>query len=134
MRSPSGDALDDSRRALVGVALIAAILSVFVNVVIASSISVWVLSLHLAERRLLMSILYAGQFVRELCSLGGHLVVVMDVLMVAMIGVWSDDKSKLDWMSVYEDERPEMTKKSSRSGVFLGSVGQYVGDPVDSME
>ena len=134
MRSPSGDALDDSRRALVGVALIAAILSLFVNVVIASSISVWVLSLHLAERRLLMAILYAGQFVRELCSLGGHLVVVMDVLMVAMIGVWSDDKSKLDWMSVYEDERPEMTKKSSRSGVFLGSVGQYVGDPVDSTE
>ena len=93
MRSPSGDALDGSRKALVGVALRAASWSVFVNVVIASSISVWFLSLHLSVRRLLISILYAGQFVRELWSLGGRFVVVMDVLMVAMIGVWSDDKS-----------------------------------------
>jgi hypothetical protein len=34
-------------------------------------------------------------------------------------------------MSVYPVEMPLVTKKSSRSGVLLPSVGQYVGDPVD---
>ena len=36
--------------------------------------------------------------------------------------------------SAYDDEIPLVTKKSSRSGVLLPSVGQYVGVPVDRYE
>jgi hypothetical protein len=53
-----------------------------------------------------------------------------EVMRVVMIGVWSDDKSQLGCVSECEGENPEIMKKSSRSGIFLVSVGQYVGVPV----
>jgi hypothetical protein len=37
-------------------------------------------------------------------------------------------------MSVYAGEIPFVTKKSSRSGIFAGSVGQYVGVPLEIYE
>ena len=49
------------------------------------------------------------------------------------MGEWSDDRSQLGWISAYEVDSPEMMKKSSRSGILCGSVGQYVGVPVDSI-
>jgi hypothetical protein len=37
-------------------------------------------------------------------------------------------------MSVYVEEIPLVTKKSSRSGILFPSIGQYVGVPVDRNE
>jgi hypothetical protein len=37
-------------------------------------------------------------------------------------------------MSVYVEEIPMVTKKSSRSGILFPPVGQYVGVPVDRNE
>jgi hypothetical protein len=37
-------------------------------------------------------------------------------------------------MSVYVEEIPLVTMKSSRSGILFPSVGQYVGVPVDGNE
>jgi hypothetical protein len=37
-------------------------------------------------------------------------------------------------MSVYAREIPFVTNKSGRSGVFAGSVGQYVGVPLEMYE
>jgi hypothetical protein len=51
------------------------------------------------------------------------------VLIVVMTGEWSEDRSWLGSISVYVEEIPCRTKQSKRSGVLLGSAGQYVGVP-----
>jgi hypothetical protein len=37
-------------------------------------------------------------------------------------------------MSVYVEEIPFVTKKSSKSGILFSSLGQYFGVPVDRNE
>jgi hypothetical protein len=54
--------------------------------------------------------------------------------MIAIMGVLSDDRSKLGTMFVYPGEIPFVTKKSSRSGIFARSVGKYVGVPLEMYE
>jgi hypothetical protein len=53
-----------------------------------------------------------------------------DELIITIMGVWSDDRSRLGTIWVYAGEIPLVTKKSNRSGIFVGSVGQYVGVPL----
>jgi hypothetical protein len=52
------------------------------------------------------------------------------VLIVAVTGEWSEDKSLLGSISVYVEEMPFVTKKSKRSGCLLRVAGQFVGLPV----
>jgi hypothetical protein len=39
--------------------------------------------------------------------------------------------SRLDFIELYVSEMPFVIAKSSKSGIFFKSVGQYVGSPVD---
>jgi hypothetical protein len=58
------------------------------------------------------------------CSFGGSWRVTMCVLMVTIIGVWSDSISRLGFVSKYLCDTPLKRKKSTRSEVSLTSVGQ----------
>jgi hypothetical protein len=79
--------------------------------------------------------LFVGiQFVFELCKRGVGFLTITDVPNVAVIGECSEVKSNLIVLSVYVEEIPLVTKKSSRSGILFPSVGQYVGVPVDRNE
>jgi hypothetical protein len=69
-----------------------------------------------------------------LCKHGVGYLTITGVLSVAIIEEWSEVKSKLDCVSVYVEEIPLVTKKSSRSWTLFPSVGQYVGVPVDGNE
>jgi hypothetical protein len=62
------------------------------------------------------SLRYLSQLVELLCSFVVIRLGRQVGFMVAIIGVWSEDKSKVGAMSVWEGEMPLVTKKSSRSG------------------
>ena len=68
------------------------------------------------------------------CSLwlvveGGGLLIAA-VLRLAITGVWSDERLKLECIWYLFLGNPRDTKKSRRSGSFRGSAGQYVGAPL----
>jgi hypothetical protein len=113
-----------------GMDWVAACCMAFVSVSIANSRSSWVFNLIFRFILLVISSLYFSQLVLWLCNLEVLFLIVTDELMVAIMGVWSNDRSKLGTMSVYPGEIPFVTKKSSRSGIFAGYVGQYVGVPL----
>jgi len=54
----------------------------------------------------------------------------MWVLRVAIIGVWSEERSPLLSICIWVVAMPLRTKKSKRSGSLFGSEGEWVGDPV----
>ena len=56
------------------------------------------------------------------------------VLVVAITGEWSEDKSQLGSTVVYVEEIPFVMKKSNMSRCLLGSIGQYVGFPIVTNE
>jgi hypothetical protein len=56
------------------------------------------------------------------------------VLIVAITGELSEDKSYVGSASEYVEEIPFVTKKCRRSVCLVGSVGQYVVFPVDKNE
>ena len=58
---------------------------------------------------------------------GGDDLGMGDVETVRTIGLWSEERSSSLEMEQCNDPRPLCRKKSRRSGLRLGSVGQYVG-------
>ena len=45
---------------------------------------------------------------------------------------WSEESSKDTKHLILFADMPFNTQKSSKSGIFWGSLGQYVGEPVDT--
>jgi hypothetical protein len=84
--------------------------------------------------RQMFSLMYVWNWSQLVClfqSLGGISFQIMVVLIVIVTAIWSDSRSRLDSMLVYTFDSPFAIAKSSKSGILLASVGQYVGSPVD---
>jgi hypothetical protein len=113
------------------VAAWAACCRTLMKLLVAASTSVRFLSCIVVSALSRTMFLYVTQFVCDLCSRGIGCLFITVVLMVTFLGVWSEVRSYLAWMSAYMVEIPLVTKKSRRSGIFVVSEGQYVGGPVD---
>jgi len=87
---------------LIGVADIAGCCSVSMSLVVATSMSSRVLSFCIVVNFSLIAVLYSFQSVCDVWRLVVGIRVAIEVLNVTMIGVLSEGRSQLGWMSVYE--------------------------------
>jgi hypothetical protein len=116
---------------IIGVDIVTASWINFVVYSIASSSSYLPFSLIFRQIFSLMYVWNWSQLVCLLQCLGGISFQIMVALIVIVITVWSDSRPRLDSMLVYTSDIPFAIAKSSKSGILLASVGQYVGSLVD---